>query len=151
LQEVIMAFGEGADGQMASPRGASAAAAACKHQRDEADGPPPPRLSQHPSLRRLSSLRRQESLDDITLCSLGYAGELRRGFTGFMSFALCYTILAPLPALSMLYAYGLAAGGPATFLWGWVAVSVLTLLVALPLAEICSSYPCAGSVYYCTW
>ena len=32
--------------------------------------------------------------------------------------------------------------------WGWIISSFFTILVGLSLAEICSSYPSAGSVYH---
>ena len=32
--------------------------------------------------------------------------------------------------------------------YGWVLVSVFTMIVAASMAEICSTYPVAGSVYY---
>ena len=35
-------------------------------------------------------------------------------------------------------------------LWGWVAASLFTLSTAASMAEICSVYPSAGSVYYWT-
>ena len=35
-------------------------------------------------------------------------------------------------------------------LWGWVLGSLFTICVGLNLAEICSTYPSAGSVYHWT-
>ena len=32
--------------------------------------------------------------------------------------------------------------------WGWLVTSVFTMIVAVSMAEICSTYPQAGSVYY---
>jgi amino acid transporter len=32
--------------------------------------------------------------------------------------------------------------------WGWIAASIFTLLTVASMAEICSVYPSAGSVYY---
>ena len=33
-------------------------------------------------------------------------------------------------------------------LWGWLLVGVLTLIVGLSMAEVCSSFPTAGGLYY---
>jgi amino acid transporter len=38
-------------------------------------------------------------------------------------------------------------GGPVMLTFGWIVGSAFTLLVALNLAEICSTYPVSGSVY----
>src|ERR1700761_7794212 len=32
--------------------------------------------------------------------------------------------------------------------WGWIISSCFTMLIGLSMAEICSSYPSAGSVYH---
>lgn len=39
-------------------------------------------------------------------------------------------------------------GGPVSAIWGWVAVSIANLFVALSMAEIVSSYPIAGGPYF---
>ena len=39
-------------------------------------------------------------------------------------------------------------GGPAIIVWGWPIVGILTLLVGLSMAEVCSSFPTAGGLYY---
>jgi len=33
-------------------------------------------------------------------------------------------------------------------MWGWIIGSFFSILVGLSMAEICSSYPSAGSVYH---
>jgi amino acid permease (GABA permease) len=47
-----------------------------------------------------------------------------------------------------LYGYGLNTGGPAIIVWGWPIVGIMTLLVGLAMAEVCSSFPTAGGLYY---
>jgi len=89
-----------------------------------------------------------ESEDDRILREMGYKQELRRGFNGLMSFAFCYTTVAVLSSISLEYGYGLQTGGPAVMAWGWIINSVMTLCVGCCLAEICSTYPSAGSVYH---
>src|SRR6476660_10470735 len=39
-------------------------------------------------------------------------------------------------------------GGPAIIVWGWPIVGSMTLTVGLAMAEVCSSYPTAGGLYY---
>ena len=40
-------------------------------------------------------------------------------------------------------------GGPAIIVWGWPIVGVMvTLIVGLAMAEVCSSFPTAGGLYY---
>ncbi|KDO57519.1 hypothetical protein CISIN_1g010352mg [Citrus sinensis] len=38
--------------------------------------------------------------------------------------------------------------GPASLVWGWVVVSFFTWFVGLAMAEICSSFPTTGSLYF---
>ena len=39
-------------------------------------------------------------------------------------------------------------GGPVIITWGWPFVGVMTLFVGLAMAEVCSSFPTAGGLYY---
>jgi amino acid permease (GABA permease) len=39
-------------------------------------------------------------------------------------------------------------GGPALITWGWPVVGIMTLFVGLAMAEVCSSFPTAGGLYY---
>jgi amino acid permease (GABA permease) len=39
-------------------------------------------------------------------------------------------------------------GGPAVIVWGWPFVGIMTLFVGLAMAEVCSSFPTAGGLYY---
>eukprot|EP00347_Sterkiella_histriomuscorum_P012884 403366849 len=86
--------------------------------------------------------------DDKLLAQMGYKQELYRGFNAFMSFSFCFTAVAVISSCSILFPYGLATGGPVVMMWGWIIGSVFTLLNGLAMAEICSSYPSAGSVYH---
>ena len=86
--------------------------------------------------------------DDKILHDMGYKQELRRGFNGLMSFSFCYTAVAVLSSISLLYGYGLQTGGPAVMMWGWLITSVMTICIGCSLAEICSTFPSAGSVYH---
>jgi amino acid permease (GABA permease) len=39
-------------------------------------------------------------------------------------------------------------GGPVVMSWGWPLVGIMVTLVGLAMAEICSSFPTAGGLYY---
>src|SRR6266567_2358568 len=86
--------------------------------------------------------------DERRLHELGYAQELRRRMSGFSNFAVSFTIISILSGCLTLYGYGMNTGGPAIIVWGWPIVGVLTLMVGLAMAEVCSSFPTAGGLYY---
>ncbi|MHB1431020.1 MAG: amino acid permease [Streptosporangiaceae bacterium] len=86
--------------------------------------------------------------DEENLHRLGYAQELRRRMSGFSNFAVSFTIISILSGCLTLYGYGMNTGGPAVIVWGWPVVGIMTLFVGLAMAEVCSSYPTAGGLYY---
>ncbi|KAA8645787.1 hypothetical protein EYZ11_006751 [Aspergillus tanneri] len=92
-----------------------------------------------------------KSTADQTLETLGYTPELSRNRSTWHVVFMCF-ILSSVPyGLSTTFSYPLAGGGPANIVWGWVAVSLIILCVAVSLAEITSVYPTAGGVYYQTF
>ncbi|HEX9623588.1 MAG TPA: amino acid permease [Streptosporangiaceae bacterium] len=86
--------------------------------------------------------------DEEELHTLGYAQELLRRMSGFSNFAVSFTIISILSGCLTLYFYGMTTGGPAVIVWGWPFVGIMTLFVGLAMAEVCSSYPTAGGLYY---
>ena len=88
------------------------------------------------------------STDEQRLHELGYAQELRRHMSGFTNFAVSFTIISILSGCLTLYGTGLNSGGPVIITWGWPFVGVMTLFVGLAMAEVCSSFPTAGGLYY---
>jgi amino acid permease (GABA permease) len=91
----------------------------------------------------------QEGLsDEEQLHKLGYAQELMRRMSGFSNFAVSFTIISILSGCLTLYYFGMDLGGPAVIVWGWLFVGVMTLFVGLAMAEVCSSFPTAGGLYY---
>jgi amino acid permease (GABA permease) len=90
----------------------------------------------------------QLSDDERRLHELGYAQELRRRMSGFSNFAVSFTIISILSGCLTLYGFGMNTGGPAVIVWGWPFVGIMTLFVGLAMAEVCSSYPTAGGLYY---
>ncbi|HEX9032885.1 MAG TPA: amino acid permease [Streptosporangiaceae bacterium] len=86
--------------------------------------------------------------DEEMLHKLGYAQELMRRMSGFSNFAVSFTIISILSGCLTLYYFGMTTGGPAEIVWGWPIVGIMTLFVGLAMAEVCSSYPTAGGLYY---
>ena len=86
--------------------------------------------------------------DEQQLHQLGYAQELRRRMSGFSNFAVSFTIISILSGCLTLYGFGMLTGGPAVIVWGWPFVGIMTLFVGLSMAEVCSSFPTAGGLYY---
>jgi amino acid transporter len=82
------------------------------------------------------------------LHELGYAQELKRGMGAFSNFAVSFTIISILSGCLTLFGYGMSVGGPASAAYGWPLVGLLVTFVSLAMAEICSSYPTAGGLYY---
>ncbi len=86
--------------------------------------------------------------DREKLHQLGYAQELKRGMGAFSNFAVSFTIISILSGCLTLFGFGMSVGGPASSAYGWPLVGIMVTFVALAMAEICSSYPTAGGLYY---
>ena len=86
--------------------------------------------------------------DAADLASLGYAQQLFREMGGFSNFAISFSIISILTGAVLLYGYGLKFAGPVVNSVGWPIVSLLTMCVALSMAEIASAYPTAGGLYF---
>ena len=86
--------------------------------------------------------------DEQRLHEMGYAQELRRRMSGFSNFAVSFTIISILSGCLTLYGFGMLTGGPVLIVWGWPFVGIMTLFVGLSMAEVCSSFPTAGGLYY---
>jgi len=86
--------------------------------------------------------------DVDTLHRMGYAQELLRRMGTFSNFAVSFTIISILSGCLTLYQYGMNTGGPVVMTIGWPLVGIMVTLVGLAMAEVCSSYPTAGGLYY---
>src|SRR5579872_2056106 len=82
------------------------------------------------------------------LHKMGYAQELLRRMSGFSNFAVSFTIISILSGCLTLYYFGMANGGPVVITLGWPFVGIMVTLVGLAMAEVCSSFPTAGGLYY---
>jgi amino acid transporter len=50
--------------------------------------------------------------------------------------------------MKLMHLVRLTFVGPATIFWGFVTVFIMSTVVSYSMAEICSAYPSAGSVYH---
>jgi amino acid permease (GABA permease) len=101
-----------------------------------------------PTARSSADVTSPHDADTQRLHQMGYAQELARHMSGFSNFAVSFTIISILSGCLTLYGFGLNTGGPALIVWGWPFVGLMTLLVGLAMAEVCSSFPTAGGLYY---
>lgn len=90
----------------------------------------------------------QEDDDSNLLAKLGYHQVFERGMGSFGSFAVSFTIISVLAGCLTSYYIAFSHGGPAIVVWGWLLVGVMVTVVGFALAEIASSMPTAGSMYY---
>jgi amino acid transporter len=86
--------------------------------------------------------------DERTLHRLGYTQELFRAMGGFQNFAISFTIISILAGCLTSYYIAFESGGPIAVTWGWLIVGVFSTIIALAMAEIASSFPTAGGLYY---
>ncbi|KAL8170819.1 hypothetical protein V2J09_022623 [Rumex salicifolius] len=82
------------------------------------------------------------------LNELGYKQELRREMTLFKTLAICFSTITLFTGITPLFGSSLLYAGPASLVWGWVVVSFFTWFVGIAMAEICSSFPTTGSLYF---
>lgn len=86
--------------------------------------------------------------DEEILVALGYKQEFKRELSIWSTFGVSFSVLGLLPSIASTLGYNLAYSGPAGSVWGWVVAAVLIQFVALAMAELCSSMPTAGGLYY---
>nr|GMD26657.1 amino-acid permease BAT1 homolog isoform X2 [Ipomoea batatas] len=86
--------------------------------------------------------------DHTRLHELGYKQELNRNLSVLSNFAISFSIISVLTGVNTLYSTGLNFGGPVSLVYGWVIAGTFTMFVGLSMAEICSSYPTSGGLYY---
>lgn len=82
------------------------------------------------------------------LNELGYKQELRREMTLFKTLAISFSTMTLFTGITPLYGSSLLYAGPASLVWGWVVVTFFTWFVGIAMAEICSSFPTTGSLYF---
>ena len=86
--------------------------------------------------------------DEQRLAELGYAQELKRGWSGFSNFAISFSIISVLAGCFTSYGQAFNNGGPVAISIAWPIISLLVLCVAFSMAELASAYPTAGGIYF---
>lgn len=86
--------------------------------------------------------------DTETLHKLGYARGTAPADGGFSNFAVSFTIISILSGCLTAYGTAMFNGGPVDMNIGWPLVGIMVIIVGLAMAEVCSSYPTAGGLYY---
>ncbi|KAJ5819960.1 hypothetical protein N7474_005551 [Penicillium riverlandense] len=87
------------------------------------------------------------SSEDVRLERLGYEQELKRSFSLLSMIGFSFSVVTSWTALSGVFIVGVTSGGPPVMVFSFIGVSLLTLAVAIPMAEMCSMYPVAGGQY----
>lgn len=90
-----------------------------------------------------------EVVDDMTdpAVTQGHA-HLRKGLSVRINVALAMAVIAPTSAILTTFSVVLVSAGTATLAAAFAAV-LITLCVALCMAELGAAYPTAGGLYYC--
>ncbi|KAJ8077629.1 hypothetical protein PM082_002062 [Marasmius tenuissimus] len=89
--------------------------------------------------------------DEELLASLGYKQEFKRAFSPLEVFGVAFSIQGLLPSIASVLGFAIPNGGGPAMVWGWAVGSILTLFGALAMAEIASSAPTSGGLYYWTY
>lgn len=90
----------------------------------------------------------EDENSDAKLATMGYKAELPRSLSFFSVLGLSFAIMAVPFGESVTLSIGLTDGGPVTIFYGWILLTVISTCIAASLAEICSSFPTSGGVYY---
>ncbi|KAK2746647.1 hypothetical protein FQN57_002991 [Myotisia sp. PD_48] len=86
--------------------------------------------------------------DERVIRSLGYKQEFNRHFTLWTTFCVSFSVLGLLPSFASTLQYGMGYAGTAGMVWGWVIAMAFIQCIAMSLAELCSSMPTSGGLYY---
>lgn len=86
--------------------------------------------------------------DEEALVALGYKQEFKREFGLWSSFSVSFALLGLLPSIASTLYYGLGYAGTAGMTWGWLVAMIGIQAVANSMAELCSSMPTSGGLYY---
>ncbi|KAL2037137.1 hypothetical protein N7G274_010133 [Stereocaulon virgatum] len=91
---------------------------------------------------------RELTADEEILVALGYKPEFRREFSLWTTFCVSFAILGLLPSFASTLYYGMGYAGRPGMVWGWLIAMFFIQCVAMSMAELCSSMPTSGGLYY---
>jgi amino acid transporter len=109
---------------------------------------PPPGMPPRPVPGHMLGDRETARRDEALLLRLGYAQVLTREMGGFSNFAISFTIISVLAGCLTSYYLAFNNGGPVAITWGWLLVGGFCVLVSMAMAEVASSMPTAGALYF---
>jgi amino acid transporter len=89
-----------------------------------------------------------DQADAAQLRAIGYEPVLSRKMSGFGNFAISFSIISILSGCMTLFGFGMATGGPAVMVWGWLGVGAMVMLIGLSLAEVTSAFPTSGALFF---
>ena len=91
---------------------------------------------------------RELSADEEVLLALGYKPEFKREFSLWTTFCVSFAVLGLLPSFASTLYYGMGYAGTPGMVWGWLIAMFFIQCVAMSMAELCSSMPTSGGLYY---
>ncbi|TKA71496.1 hypothetical protein B0A55_06477 [Friedmanniomyces simplex] len=91
---------------------------------------------------------REWTADEEVLAALGYKPEFKREFSLWTTFSVSFAVLGLLPSFATTLYYGMGYAGTAGMTWGWLVAMIGIQSVAASMAELCSSMPTSGGLYY---
>ncbi|EEB05026.1 amino acid permease [Schizosaccharomyces japonicus yFS275] len=90
----------------------------------------------------------RDHVDDAEdLARLGYKQSFHRGLSLFGVFSVSFSVLGLLPSVSATLNFTMLSGTPG-MLWGWLIALLFVWCIAASMAELCSSMPTSGGLYY---
>ncbi|KAJ7038980.1 APC amino acid permease [Mycena alexandri] len=100
---------------------------------------------------KMKGLQTEVTSDNALLASLGYKQELKRAFTPIELFGFGFSVSAIAPSVASVLVYSLPNGGSSAMIWGWAVSTVFLMFIAMAMAELGSSAPTSGGLYYWTY
>lgn len=95
-----------------------------------------------------TELKQLEGNDEDVLKALGYKQEFKRDFSMWTCLGVSFSILGVMPSVAATLTYNFGYSGPAGSVWSWIVAGIPIQFVALSIAELCSSMPTAGGMYF---
>ncbi|WFD45007.1 hypothetical protein MPSI1_003683 [Malassezia psittaci] len=86
--------------------------------------------------------------DEDILAHLGYKQHFQRKMNTWSVGAFCFSIMAILGSFATTLNFPITNGGNVGVVWGWFTASCFATCVSFSLAELCSSMPTVGGIYY---
>ena len=97
---------------------------------------------------QVPSYDRELTADEEVILALGYKPEFKREFSLWTTFCVSFAVLGLLPSFASTLYYGMGYAGTAGMVWGWLIAMIFIQCVAMSMAELCSSMPTSGGLYY---